>query len=81
MPQLDTKPNRRTRQYLLAVRDAVNRLQVMPSAYPIVEAELRRCLVKRFPYGVLYQNTPHEHVIVAVMHLRRDPDYWKSRIP
>jgi toxin ParE1/3/4 len=54
------------RQYLLAVREAVNRLQVMSLAYPIVDG--------------LYRSTPDEHVVVAVMHLRRDPDYWKSRV-
>jgi len=33
----------------------------------------------RFPYGVLYSIEPDRVYILAVMHLHRHPDYWKSR--
>ena len=41
---------------------------------------LRRVLVRRFPYGLLYRAEPRAILIVAVMHLRRRPGYWKSRV-
>jgi len=41
---------------------------------------LRRFLVRRFPYGLLYRNEPTAIFIVAVMHLRRRPGYWKGRV-
>jgi toxin ParE1/3/4 len=50
-----------------------------PSAWPVVEEGVRRCLVNRFPYGVIYSIEQDEIFILAVMHLRRHPDYWKSR--
>jgi toxin ParE1/3/4 len=50
-----------------------------PNAWPVLEAEVRRCLVNRFPYGVLYSIEADEIYILAVMHLHRDPDYWKDR--
>lgn len=50
-----------------------------PEMWPQMEAEVRRCLVHRFPYGVLYSVEPHGIFILAVMHLHRDPDYWKHR--
>ena len=37
-------------------------------------------LVKRFPYGVVYNYENEEISILAVMHLYREPDYWKYRI-
>lgn len=49
------------------------------TAWPVVEGDIRRCLVRRFPYGVLYSIEQGEILILAVMHLRRHPDYWKSR--
>ena len=49
------------------------------NAWPVLEDNVRRCLVHRFPYGVLYSIGKDEIFILAVMHLHRDPDYWKSR--
>lgn len=51
-----------------------------PTMWPEIEDEVRRCLVHRFPYGVLYSVEPHGIFVLAVMHLHRDPDYWKRRL-
>jgi hypothetical protein len=51
-----------------------------PFMWPEVDVEVRRCLVHRFPYGVLYSIEPDGIFILAVMHLNRDPDYWKHRL-
>ncbi|MGD1018220.1 MAG: type II toxin-antitoxin system RelE/ParE family toxin [Verrucomicrobiia bacterium] len=51
-----------------------------PTAWPVLKDDVRRCLVHRFPYGVLYSIENDEIFILAVMHLHRDPDYWKSRV-
>jgi toxin ParE1/3/4 len=50
-----------------------------PYAWPILKDDVRRCLVNRFPYGVLYSVEQDRILVLAVMHLRRDPDYWKER--
>lgn len=41
----------------------------------------RRCLTKRFPFGVIYQFSEEkkEVIIFAIMQLNRTPDYWKNR--
>jgi len=41
---------------------------------------LRRFLVHRFPYALIYRITSSAIQIIAAMHLRRHPDYWKSRM-
>ncbi|MCA9416294.1 MAG: type II toxin-antitoxin system RelE/ParE family toxin [Candidatus Omnitrophica bacterium] len=51
-----------------------------PKAWPVVSDDIRRCLINRFPYGILYSESEDEIFIYSVMHLRRDPDYWKGRI-
>jgi hypothetical protein len=51
-----------------------------PAAWPVMEDDVRRCLINRFPYGVLYSIENTEIFILAVMHLRRDPNYWKKRL-
>ncbi len=50
-----------------------------PTAWPVIEENVRHCLVNRFPYGVIYSIEQDEIFILAVMHLRRHPDYWKDR--
>jgi plasmid stabilization system protein ParE len=52
--------------------------------FPLSSAKLteniRRKLVKRFPFGALYQIDNDTIVIIAVMNLKRKPFYWKNRI-
>ena len=67
------------RRFLASVQDAVNRINLNPHLYPIVELDVCRCLTKTFPFGVLFRKQPGRIVIMAVMHLRRDPNYWKNR--
>ena len=67
------------RRFLASVQDAINRICVNPRIFPVVESDVRRCLTKTFPFGVLFREQSGMIVVVAVMHLHRDPDYWKHR--
>ena len=40
----------------------------------------RRALVRKFPYAVVYLDQPDRVWIVAVMHAKRRPGYWKQRL-
>ncbi|HEX7185940.1 MAG TPA: type II toxin-antitoxin system RelE/ParE family toxin [Thermoanaerobaculia bacterium] len=51
-----------------------------PFASPSVRGGFRRTRVKRFPFDVIYAVEEERIVVVAVMHHRRHPDYWKDRI-
>jgi plasmid stabilization system protein ParE len=67
------------RRFASAVLDAVRRIQESPLLYRVVEGDIRRCRVLRFPYGVVYRAKPERIEVLAVMHLHRQPGYWKSR--
>jgi toxin ParE1/3/4 len=67
------------KRFLAAIQDAANSILINPRLYPVVDLDVRRCLTKVFPFGVLFRIEPDEIVIVAVMHLARHPDYWKRR--
>jgi hypothetical protein len=62
------------------VYDAVLRVVDFPKAWSILDGDVRRSLVKRFPYGVLYSEELDGILILAVMNLHRAPDYWKHRV-
>ncbi len=58
---------------------AIGRAVEHPRAWAILQGDVRRCQTRRFPYGVLYAQEADGIYILAVMHLHRDPDYWKHR--
>jgi toxin ParE1/3/4 len=58
---------------------AIQNILHIPGAWPAIAEDVRRCLINRFPYGVLYSIEQSGIFVLAVMHLRRHPDYWKSR--
>ncbi|MEW6164314.1 MAG: type II toxin-antitoxin system RelE/ParE family toxin [Pseudomonadota bacterium] len=62
------------------IRAAILRAVAMPTAWPCVDGEIRRVLANRFPYGILYAPRPNAIYILAVMHLKRRPDYWRERL-
>ena len=61
------------------VKAAFNRIASFPSAWPQFSARARRCIVNRFPYGVLYQLRDDRIIVLAIMHLKRDPKRWEDR--
>ncbi|EFI34524.1 conserved hypothetical protein [Desulfonatronospira thiodismutans ASO3-1] len=58
---------------------AVQRAVMYPKAWPVLDGDIRRALVRRFPYGVLYSEEQGVLLIIAVMNLHREPGYWKGR--
>jgi hypothetical protein len=66
--------------FALEVYSTIGRSVDLPKAWAILEDNIRRSLVRRFPYGVLYSEEKDETFIVAVMNLHRKPGYWKQRI-
>jgi plasmid stabilization system protein ParE len=61
------------------VYSAVQRALAYPLAWPVLDGDIRRALVRRFPYGVLYSEEQGALLIIAVMNLHRAPGYWKDR--
>jgi toxin ParE1/3/4 len=68
------------RQFVEAVEDCIRRILEAPTRWRVIEEDVRRCLTRVFPYGVLYTVEPDYVLIVAVMHCSREPGYWKQRL-
>lgn len=62
-----------------AIEAGVRAITMAPLAWRIVEEDVRRYLIQRFPYGIYYTMEEDVIVIWAVRHLHRDPDYWQER--
>ncbi|MEA3491571.1 MAG: type II toxin-antitoxin system RelE/ParE family toxin [Campylobacterota bacterium] len=61
------------------VYKTIQRILNFPTAWHILDKEIRRCLTNRFPFGVIYYQRNNEIIILAIMQLNRKPNYWKSR--
>lgn len=61
------------------VKAAFGRIAAYPNAWPEFSTRTRRCIVNRFPYGVLYQQRADAILILGIMHLRRSPKRWQDR--
>jgi plasmid stabilization system protein ParE len=68
------------REFLDEVDRAVRRIVSFPMSCPEIEPEMRRCLLARFPYGLIYGVNQNIIVVVAVAHLHREPHYWVDRV-
>ena len=65
--------------FLDKVEMALQDLVDSPERWPVVQDDIRRRLIRRFPYSLLYRIDPSEVVILAVMHQKRHPSYWLPR--
>ena len=67
-------------EFAAEVKRTIERIVQFPEAWAPLSKRTRRCRTNRFPYGVVYQVREEFILIVAVMHLRRHPDSWQSRL-
>lgn len=62
-----------------AVDVVLLQLSENPQRFPTIYRDIRRALVRRFPYGVFFQDQPDHIRVIAIVHLHRHPDTWKRR--
>ncbi|NOX36710.1 MAG: type II toxin-antitoxin system RelE/ParE family toxin [Calditrichaeota bacterium] len=67
-------------EFAKEIYSTIQRIVHFPEAWAKMSKNTRRCLVNRFPYGVIYQIGKDEINIIAIMQLNRKPGYWKRRI-
>jgi toxin ParE2 len=61
------------------VWETIQRIVNLPEAWHPLSASIRRCQMNRFPYGLIYDPSENDIVIIAVAHLHRSPEYWRTR--
>ena len=65
--------------FLAEIRRSTATIIEYPKASPIIHGTVRRRLCERFPYALLYEHHVDHIRILAVMHLKRRPNYWIGR--
>jgi toxin ParE1/3/4 len=67
------------RRFTQAIRETIDRIRRRPLQYREIEPGIRKSRAPHFPYGVIYRLRESTVEILAVMHLRRKPGYWRDR--
>ena len=67
-------------RFIAEVERIVEVLCDQPKIGQSVGEELRRILLARFPYSLIYSIEPERIWVIAVAHHRRRPGYWQERI-
>lgn len=66
-------------RYLRVVEEATQRAEETPDAGSPLGKRDRRRAVSGFPYSIVYRAEGERVLVLAVMHHRRKPGYWKWR--
>ena len=67
-------------RFLSEFEATATRILEAPERWRLLEGDVRRCLMRRFPYGIYYRVDTDEVRILVVKHHSRHPDYWKERV-
>jgi toxin ParE1/3/4 len=62
------------------VQEVFDRIAANPKMHAVVFADVRKAVVKRFPYCVFYRSDPARVEVIAVFHSSRDPSVWQGRV-
>lgn len=61
------------------VRKAALRIAEYPQAWSIERGDVRKCLLHKFPYKLMYSVEKDHILVIAVAHQHRKPDYWVGK--
>ena len=66
------------RRFLGELDHLFTRILVGPQHFPEIGEDVRRGLLRRFPYAVYFIDRGQSLTVLAVLHLRRHPETWKG---
>ena len=66
-------------RFLSDVDQVFERIRERPQQFPAVSGDIRRALLRTFPYAVYFRQTDEMIRVLAVLHLRRRPGLWQVR--
>lgn len=66
--------------FVARVRETFQRIAASPRMHGSVYQDVRKAVVKKFPYLVLDREDQGEIIVISVFHTSRDPFGWQSRV-
>jgi len=67
------------RRFRLAIDELAERMSENPRLFPVVFKNVRRALLRRFPYSLFFVVEGNDLTVIACFHASRDPSHWQKR--
>jgi len=67
-------------EFLGEVKSVLKKIAENPLRHAVIYQNVRRALVRRFPYKVFYYVEAEQVEVIGVVHVRRHPRFWQRRI-
>jgi len=67
-------------RFIASAESAIESICLAPERWPTLELDIRRRLIRVFPYSILYSVEGGHVLILAVMRNHRKPGYWRTRL-
>ncbi|MCP5276637.1 MAG: type II toxin-antitoxin system RelE/ParE family toxin [Burkholderiales bacterium] len=67
------------KQFREEIKLAAKRISEYPEAWSVERGDIRKCLLHKFPYKLLYSIEKDHIIIIAVAHQHRKPEYWVGK--
>lgn len=67
-------------EFLNEAWQTIQRVKELPLAWHPMGGNIRRCQMRRFPYGIIYSPTESEITVIAIACLHQEPSYWRDRV-
>jgi hypothetical protein len=61
------------------VKQTLKLIKSYPDIWPKSSTHTQRCLIKGFPYSILYQKVDATIFVLAIVNLRKKPIHWASK--
>ena len=65
-------------EFVRVVDAAFATIERNPLQFPLVDPPIRRAVLRRFPYSILFTADDVEIVVLSCFHSRRDPKRWQT---
>lgn len=66
-------------RFLSDLEQTFTRIRERPLQFPAIADDVRRALLHTFPYAAYFRASDEILIVLAVLHLRRDPRVWRGR--
>ncbi len=64
------------REFMGCIDDRIQIIRQFPHAFPAAHGDIRRAVVRRFPYSIFYLPETEAIIVLSVFHSSRKPVSW-----
>lgn len=61
-------------EFIICIDATLSVIQRTPKIFPMIHKDIRRALIRRFPYGIFYLLEQDKVIVLAFLHSRRNPE-------